>query len=516
MYTARKIFFFLATFFLVFFLSTSPVSAQSTTVLSPNTAPDVPQNLHTWTQNAMIEVMAAASCQITGVDPTDKNAKCLGADPKSGKIGYVQNGGGAIGAVSAMITMTYSPPLHADQYIADMSNNFGIVKKAYAQTPCTTGVGYCGLLPLLQLWKAFRDVAFIIFVVIFILVGLAIMLRIKIDARTVMTIENQIPRIIIALLLITFSFAIAGFLIDLMYVGIYLVFNFFSNASLYPSSYQPKLLGQIVQVQQNYQGDNPFGIFNNLVGIRDILYSGSGGVGALIGNLFYVKPDNGNLFIISGILDALDTAKNLGGYLLSWIFTLLGFLILAIAVLVALFRIWFMLIYAYIYILIAVMLAPLWIMGGVMPGSTINFESWMRSLLSNLVMFPTVIGMFLIGRVFMYAFTNQSTSVFVAPLIGNPVGNGGTDFQPIASLIAVGIVLMTPSVAEMMKDFLKAPTFKYTAAIGQQLSAGTAVPTRVGQGIMNQAAGTHYDSTGKMTASTSPWAKYARILNLAH
>ena len=64
---------------------------------APNTNPDVPKNLHTYTQNVLIETMAAVACQLAGVDPTTPDGRCLGPDPKTGKIGYVENGGGAIG-----------------------------------------------------------------------------------------------------------------------------------------------------------------------------------------------------------------------------------------------------------------------------------------------------------------------------------------------------------------------------------------------------------------------------------
>ena len=55
------------------------------------------------------------------------------------------------------------------------------------------------------------------------------MLRLKIDPRTVMTIQNQIPKIIIGLILVTLSFAIAGLLIDIMWIAIYLFYNVFSG-----------------------------------------------------------------------------------------------------------------------------------------------------------------------------------------------------------------------------------------------------------------------------------------------
>ena len=51
------------------------------------------------------------------------------------------------------------------------------------------------------------------------------MLRIKIDPRTVMTIQNQIPRVIICIILITFSYAFAGAMIDVMWAVTYMGVN---------------------------------------------------------------------------------------------------------------------------------------------------------------------------------------------------------------------------------------------------------------------------------------------------
>src|SRR6185437_16773771 len=56
-------------------------------------------------------------------------------------------------------------------------------------------------------------------------------LRFRVDPRTVMTLQNQIPRVIIAILLITFSYAIAGALIDLMWTATYAGVNFISSAA---------------------------------------------------------------------------------------------------------------------------------------------------------------------------------------------------------------------------------------------------------------------------------------------
>ena len=54
----------------------------------PNLEEDVPRDQHSYIQTVMIEVMAAAICQLSGSDPMRKDRKCLGADPNTGKIGF--------------------------------------------------------------------------------------------------------------------------------------------------------------------------------------------------------------------------------------------------------------------------------------------------------------------------------------------------------------------------------------------------------------------------------------------
>lgn len=211
--------------------SINPVSQpqQIQQAIDLNTNPDVPRNLHTFTQNVMIEVMSAMICQIAGVDVTDSSQNCLGVDPKTKKIGFVSGGGGLIGVLQNSIVTMYTPPLHTSDYLKYLSANFGLAKKSYAASN-SNDLGYNSISPLSSVWVASRNVAYLFFVLIFLIIGIGIMLRVHIDPRTVMTIQNQIPKIIIAIVLVTFSFAIAGLLIDLMYVISYLLLNLIASA----------------------------------------------------------------------------------------------------------------------------------------------------------------------------------------------------------------------------------------------------------------------------------------------
>lgn len=504
--TARIFFFFLlfTIYFLIFTIG--PVSAQTTN-------PDVPNNLHTWTQNVMIEVMAAATCQLAGVDPINPSQKCLGIDPKTNSIGFVPStgsgqAGGAIGLMGNLIALTYTPPLHTGDYFSYLAQNFGIAKPAYAQ-----GTGFEGLKPLMNLWIAFRNIVYLAFVLVFVVVGVAIMLRVKIDPRTVMTIENQIPKIIVGLLLVTFSFAIAGFLIDLMYISIYVIFNILNNSQIASNT----TIAKINQTQGWFQGQNPFGVLNDLVGFRELVTDSAGGVKDIVQNLFAVgasgDPGKGpaqgiTIPLISGIINIatgiLDFVRNALEALLGWIAGTLAFLVIAIAILWALFRLWFELIKAYIFILLDVVLAPFFIVFGLFPGSPIGFGAWLRDIIANLSAFPVTIAMFLLGRIFMDAFgTSTGTSPFVAPLIGNP-----GDQKAIGALIGLGVILMTPQVVEMMKAVLKAPKLD-VSAIGGAVGMGTGVPTKAigtAAGLMTAAK---YDITGEPGKASG---KIGRIL----
>lgn len=465
----RVLFVFLLFIVCCLSFTASPSFAQTNPYTTPNTSPDVPKNMHTWTQNVVIEVLSAFTCQLTGIDPVNPNQKCLGTDPKTGQIGFVENGGGAIGMMGSMIAVLYTPPLHTSDYSNYLAQNFGIVKPAYAQA-----LGFNRLSPLIGLWTIFRNLVYLVFVLVFVFIGLAIMLRIKIDPRTVMSIENQIPKIIIGLLLVTFSFAIAGFLIDLMYVFIYLIFNIFNTNQIRDIAItDTKWPERLKTVQESFNGGNPIGVFNDLIGFQEMISKSAGGVREVVEGLFridYQVPQRDWWEIWGGISDVLNQVKNGFAFLFGGIGGVLGLLIITIAVLWSLFRLWFELIKAYVFILIDVVFAPFYIVSGVFPGG-LGVGGWLRDIISNLIVFPTTIVLFLLGKVFMAAFEGAGTSMFVPPLIGNP-----GEPRAVSSIIGLGMILLAPQVLTMMKDYIKAPQFKYISAIGQAVGVGSSVP----------------------------------------
>ena len=63
-------------------------------------------------------------------------------------------------------------------------------------------------------------------VIILIAAGFMIMFRVKINPQTVVSLQTMIPKLVITLLLVTFSYAIAGLVIDMIYVFILCLYHY--------------------------------------------------------------------------------------------------------------------------------------------------------------------------------------------------------------------------------------------------------------------------------------------------
>ena len=133
--------------------------------------------------------------------------------------------GGAVQSVGhAMAYVISHPPASSGVYIADLLKNSPVIPQAYAQ-----GIGFSSLSPVLPIWKVFRDLSYSFFAMIFVVIGFMIMFRQKISGQAQATITSVLPNLVVTLIIITFSYAIAGLLIDLMYLVIYFIVGVFGN-----------------------------------------------------------------------------------------------------------------------------------------------------------------------------------------------------------------------------------------------------------------------------------------------
>lgn len=345
---------------------------------------------------------------------------------------------GAVGGISNLIAAMYAnPPASGVQYLADLGKNLGIVKPAYAQT----GTGWTGLQPILPIWKAFRNIAYLFFTIIFIVIGFAIMFRVKISPQAIVTIQSAIPRIVIALILVTFSYAIAGFLIDLMYVIILLGISVLGSTNLPSVSNTGDL--QRIFTQEGFTG--VIGAAFGLGPWAPMMVIG-GIIGGILGGLFTWNP--------VGVAIGIAVGGGLFG------------LILAVIILYVLFKLLIELIKAYISILLLIIFAPLQIALDAIPGQS-GFGSWLRNLVANIAVFPAVAIFLVIARML----TGLKTEELWTP----PMTVGA---NMVAALIGFGMLLVVSKVPEIVKNAFGLKPFPYGTAIGEALGP-IAYPTRM-------------------------------------
>ncbi len=345
-----------------------------------------------------------------------------------------KSGGGAIYALGGLIGQMYArPPASSYEYLADLGKNFGLVSPVYAQ-----GIGFSGLTPILGLWKAFRNIAYFFFVVIFVGMGLAIMFRVKVDPKTVITVQNALPKIVIALILVTFSYAIAGLLIDLIYLLLAVVITALGSAGL---------IKDTGVIQGQYFG----GGFMNVVGA--VFGAGTRSIDDLVKFVFPIGTTVGPAIgaIVGGIIGGGLPGAAVGGiaglFLGGAVGSIIGILILLLLLLYIIFKLFLTLLNAYISIILGVIFAPFQIMLGALPGSP-GFSGWLKSLLANILVFPVVATLLLIGTILT---SSNPQGLWAPPMLAFP----GATASAVTAIIGLGILLATLRAAEMTKGIFQ-------------------------------------------------------------
>ncbi len=411
-------------------------------------------NQQSFSNETIMAVSASISDQILG---------CVNCPPS-------YQGQSAIkGLGNLMAKMYANPPASSVEYFADLGRNLGVfAKPAYAQ-----GIGFEGLKPILPIWKAFRNIAYLFFVIIFVFIGFAIMFRVKIDPQTVVSIQNALPKLVLALILVTFSYAIAGFMIDLIYVFTFLAVALFQNSS-------PQLITKgIAEVQTSLLQPS---IFN------------------FIKDMFSSHPEN----IAGAISQAVEQIIGVGTFTgagLGFVAGGIALLIFAIALLFVTFKVFFQLLMAYIGIILGVILAPLMLMLEAVPGQG-GLTNWLKMMLSNIIIFPLVAVVLMLAAVLTGSEGwgvpqgigyGQGTTGWVAPMIG--IGTDATQ-----ALIGFGMMLMLPSIIDMVKKAIGAPGIG--AGVMAPIAGAAGVVTAGPRALWTQTGGAVMEETRKARADT--------------
>ncbi|MBU1070978.1 hypothetical protein KKG65_01025 [Patescibacteria group bacterium] len=369
-------------------------------------------------------------------------------------------------AATLLGTTLSTPPASSVNYIASVKQNLNNKKIVPEAIAANEGFGFQGFVPVLPVWKAFRNIAYLVFVVFFIVMGFAIMFRAKINSQTVISIQTLLPKIIALLLLITFSYAIVGLMIDLMYVVFYLIINSFT---LYEVIRKGVIFDQPIGV---LLASGQWGLFGSMI-IHQIVAL------TIIPSAIYAAIFGLPLGITAAI-DAMMSVTGIG---------LIIRLILMFAILYTFFKLFTKLLGAYINIVIQLIFAPIILLGGVFPGST-TIGNWFRNLLANMSVFPTTMTLLLLSFIFMVQ--PLINLPLIGPLFGilgagdlvtgSSIGSGLLNaplifaWEPgaanVLALIGIGLLLMASKYIDIIKDALKVPPFKHGTALGEALTFG--------------------------------------------
>lgn len=309
---------------------------------------------------------------------------------KSGVVGMVEN--------EVMAMFNAQPNIDV---VAHLSEEW---VPGYKEKQSVYASGYDDLIKtnIDSLWSVTRNIAYIGFVLVMIIVGFMIMFRSKVGGQTVVTIGNAIPKVVVGLVLVTFSFAIAGLILDIS--------------------------GILMRVIA--------GILDSDIPIHNIwqLLKGTalGGAAEVAGG-----AGLGTVAIVGLIIGVLGPSVLVGIFV--------ALIVLGI-VLFGAIKLWFTLVKTYFSLLVNVIVAPLAIMAGSIPGNESMTTNIFKSMLRNALVFPLAYAIvnlpyFLVEKQNRMAFTFPET-VFEGASFADTIG---PVMLALAKIIAIFVAAQAPA-----------------------------------------------------------------------
>lgn len=302
------------------------------------------------------------------------------------------------------------------------------------------------------LWEKVRNIAYVLFIIVLIAAGFMIMFRHKIGGQVAVTVMSTIPNVVVSLLLVTFSFAIVGLIMNL---GGILV----------------NVLGGVLELGTDKV------IIDNFFSVFGAFFKGDTGGGAASGTLLTgaVTALAGNAGLgaltaasVTGALPVIAGAVVLAGI----IAVILGIIVLGV-VLWASFKVFSTLLKAYAGLLMDTILAPLYLLISAIPGQEQKRTDWFNRVLKNVLVFPVVFFFVNIGT---YLVKNVDSLALPSGLTGGAANQDIADWLT-ALLIRVFIVYLYFLAAEAPKfieDFL--PTNGGKGMADAAKSAASSIP----------------------------------------
>lgn len=387
-------------------------------------------------------------------------------------------------------------PASSTEYIAYVSKNLknkNIVDTAYA---AEAGAGFDALSPILPIWKAFRNIAYMLFAIAFVMYGVMIMFRIKIDSKSAATVQLAIPKIVSTLLLITFSYAIVGLLVDISTVATALAIDVLRVGGI--------INDPIHSLVKGVSGQSSWGAFGSFI---------INTVSAIIVSPFIIF----NL-LLGGLLGVGVAWVGIIGGLATGFGELIA-IIIFLAVVWSYFKLIIELFKSYLSVIISLIFSPIILLGNIIPGQN-SFSKWIMGIVGNLAVFPAAAFLLVLSyALMMQPLVNVFGDHFgiVSLASGGDAGAaGGNGFTRLwtptmtiphregfgdlmLATIGIGLLLMSSKYVEMILKSFSVTPFQYGSAIGDALKSGRSSTTNfVNSKVVNAmpAAGTLQSEMG--------------------
>jgi len=364
-------------------------------------------------------------------------------------IGYPQLEGEIVNSslqssLSNAVAYLYANHPSGVEYLAYSAQKLNLVKPTYA---ASEGLNFIS--PVIHIWTIARNTAYVFFIVIFVALGFMIMFRSRLNPQTVINVQLALPKIIIALVMVTFSFAISGFIVDAVFFGHALIKNIITEPGPDPC---PALIFGDTSTQ--WEHDCATNRLTPSAWPFDILGKyGSGDAGGIVGQML----EGVGGILLGGIS---------GGYFANP-FEGMFKLVIAFSVVGATFKIFFSLLTKYIMVILLIITMPFAFLASALSSQS-NPLKPLKSLFANVIAFPVT--SLLLALAYYFASPSGPSVGALPPFYTDFFATGQNNPGAVtAKLVAIGILMTIPSILGGIDQALESKPIAQGAA--DQLSA---------------------------------------------
>ena len=334
----------------------------------------------------------------------------------SGQVAYNPNADltAVLSKSVATLAMT-PPPIHTKDFFVSkaLADNLLAPRLGLAATGSELIKGQPGDPWIFDLiWKKMRNISYSFITLVIVFTGLLVMLSYKTDPRTTLSLVDFVPKLAMSLIIITFSWPIAGIFVDLT----------------------------TVLANVGYQLLNGYGDFNAV---------------------WITSLGGGMALIIGGVIGSFFT----GGW--SLIATVVGLIVLitSVAYIIALISAFVTLIKRWLSMVLLAAFAPIIFLWGSLPGQEEALQTWFKSMIVSALTFPA-------AGLLLYLATKLTPMVgkdFPKPPLAYPIIGESILLPLLSPVVSIVLVFLIASIPSVLEEFVDVKAPRALGDVGKQV-----------------------------------------------